>query len=76
MMVGLASSSLLLAVLAGIGATVLAFFLGPRFPTPVETPVSSYVELLGVSVVVGLIASLAGLRRAVRVDPALAFGGN
>jgi putative ABC transport system permease protein len=28
-----------------------------------------------VAVVVGLLASLAGLRRAVGVDPALAFGG-
>ncbi len=75
LMIGLASSSLLLAVLAGIGATILAFVLGPRFPIPVETPVGSYLTLLVVSVVVGLIASLAGLRRAVHVDPALAFGG-
>jgi putative ABC transport system permease protein len=28
-----------------------------------------------VAVVIGLLASVAGLRRAVRVDPALAFGG-
>lgn len=75
-MAGLAFSSLLLAVLAGIGATVLAFALGPTFPMPVETPIGSYVTLLVVSVAVGLLASVAGLRRAVRVDPALAFGGS
>ena len=51
MMAGLASSSLLLAVLAGIGATMLALLLGPRFPMPVETPATSYLRLLGVSVI-------------------------
>jgi putative ABC transport system permease protein len=32
-------------------------------------------RLLGVAVLVGLAASTAGLRRAVGVQPALAFGG-
>ena len=35
----------------------------------------AYVALLGVAVLIGLVASIAGLRRAVRIDPALAFGG-
>jgi putative ABC transport system permease protein len=73
--IGLAGSSLLLAVLAAIGGTILAFFLGPRFPMEVETPTSSYATLLAVAVVVGLAAGFIGLRKAVRVDPALAFGG-
>ena len=34
----------------------------------------AYVGLVGVSIVVGVLASLVGLRRAVGVDPALAFG--
>ena len=72
---GLACASLLLAVLAGIGATLLALVLGPSFPMPVDTPPSSYLTLLVVALVVGVIASLAGFRRAARVDPALAFGG-
>jgi putative ABC transport system permease protein len=72
---GLACASLLLAVLAGIGATLLALLLGPSFPMPVDTPPSSYLTLLVVALVVGVIASLAGFRRAARVDPALAFGG-
>jgi putative ABC transport system permease protein len=41
----------------------------------VEVPASAYIALPIVAVVVGLIASLFGLRRAVTVDPALAFGG-
>ena len=72
---GLASSSLLLAVLAALGGAILAFVLGPRFPMEVDTPSSAYVTLLVVAVVVGLITSSIALRRAVRVDPALAFGG-
>ncbi len=72
---GLAASSLLLAVLAAIGGTVLAFVLGPRFPMEIETPASSYATLVVVAVVVGLLAGFIGLRKAVRVDPAVAFGG-
>jgi putative ABC transport system permease protein len=72
---GLAASSLLLAVLSAIGGTILAFVLGPRFPLEIETPNSSYVTLLVVALVVGLVAGSIGLRKAVRVDPALAFGG-
>ena len=34
-----------------------------------------YISLPLVAIVVGLLASLAGFRRAVSVDPALAFGG-
>jgi putative ABC transport system permease protein len=41
----------------------------------VIVPVQAFVALPLVAVVIGLIASAAGLRRAVSVDPALAFGG-
>lgn len=73
--VGLLASALLLAMLAAIGGTILASFLEPRFPMEVDTPITSYATLLLVAVVVGLVAGYVGLRRAVRVDPALAFGG-
>lgn len=72
---GLAASSLLLAVLAAVGGTILALLLGPRFPLEIDTPSSSYVTLVVVALVVGLVAGSIGLRKAVRVDPALAFGG-
>jgi putative ABC transport system permease protein len=36
---------------------------------------SAFLSLVVTAVVIGLLASLAGLRHAVAVDPALAFGG-
>jgi putative ABC transport system permease protein len=41
----------------------------------VEIPPSAYLSLPIVAVVVGLLSSLVALRRALSVDPALAFGG-
>jgi putative ABC transport system permease protein len=41
----------------------------------VVMPMRAYVALPVIAIVVGLLASGAGLRRAVAVDPALAFGG-
>ena len=54
---------------------VIAILLAPLFPLPVEIPTSAYLFLFAIAIVVGLLASLAGLRRAVKVEPALAFGG-
>jgi putative ABC transport system permease protein len=45
------------------------------FPMLVVVPAYAYLVLPAVAVVIGLLASLAGFRRAVAVDPALAFGG-
>jgi putative ABC transport system permease protein len=72
---GLAFQAIVLAVLAAVVAALLSKILGPIMPMAVETPSSAYALLLGVSVVIGILASLVGLRRAVSVDPALAFGG-
>jgi len=72
---GLAFQAIILALLAAVVALILSKVLGPLMPMPVETPASAYVLLLIVSIVIGVIASLFGLRRAVKVDPALAFGG-
>jgi putative ABC transport system permease protein len=41
----------------------------------VVVPTSAFVFLPVIAVVIGLLASVAGMRRAVTVDPALAFGG-
>jgi putative ABC transport system permease protein len=62
----------LLAAVLGVGFTLL---LAPLFPMIVAVPVYAYLALPAVAVVIGLLASLAGFRRAVAVDPALAFGG-
>ena len=43
-------------------------------PFAVETPGTAYLEILVIGIVVGLVAAFVGLRRAVHIDPALAFG--
>jgi putative ABC transport system permease protein len=63
---------LLSLVAAGFGVLV-ATLIAPRFPVPVVIPVNSLVLLPTLAVAVGLLASLAGLRRAIAVDPAIAF---
>jgi putative ABC transport system permease protein len=72
---GLAFQAVVLALLSGIVAIILSKLIGPVMPMTVETPASAYVQLVVIAVVIGLLASLFGLRRAVSVDPALAFGG-
>jgi putative ABC transport system permease protein len=72
---GLALQAVILAVAAAILASAIAILLAPVFPLPVEIPTSAFFILFGIAIVVGLLASVAGLRRAVKVEPALAFGG-
>jgi putative ABC transport system permease protein len=75
LVVGLAFQAIVLAVFSAIAAVLLSLVIGPLLPMSVEVPASAYVVLPVVAVIVGLLASLGGLRRAVGVDPALAFGG-
>lgn len=72
---GLAVQAVLLSTLAALLGLVVAQALLPFFPLTFEVPVSARVMLPVIGVVVGLLASAAGLRKAVGVDPALAFGG-
>ena len=72
---GLAFQAIVLTVTAAVVGAVIAELLAPVFPLGIEIPRASFYELPAVAVVVGLLASLAGLRRAVSVDPATAFGG-
>ncbi len=72
---GLGSQAIVLSLIAAAVAIVLSFALAPLFPMQVEVPAESYPLLVGVSIVVGVLASIAGLRRALSIDPALAFGG-
>ncbi len=72
---GLAIQAVILSVAAALLAAILATLIAPVFPLPVEIPTSAYLLLFAIAIVVGLLASLAGLRRAVKVEPALAFGG-
>ncbi|HKY16009.1 MAG TPA: ABC transporter permease [Microthrixaceae bacterium] len=75
MAAGLAMQAVILALAAALFGVGLGLVLAPTFPMPVEVAGSSVGLLLVVALVVGLFASLFGLRRAVSVEPALAFGG-
>lgn len=52
---------------------MLPVLLGPLFPMRVDIPQVAFLLLPVVAITIGVLASLAGLRRAVTVDPALAF---
>jgi putative ABC transport system permease protein len=75
LLAGLAAQAVLVALAAAGLSVGLAALLAPLFPLPVDVPVNAMLLLPVVALVVGLVASLSGLRRAVNVDPALAFGG-
>jgi putative ABC transport system permease protein len=72
---GLALQAVVVALLAAGLGVILGQLLAPLFPMTIVVPARAYVALPAIAIAVGLLASLAGLRRAVTVDPALAFGG-
>jgi len=72
---GLAMQAVIVAVLAALLGGVLSVLLGPLFPMRVDIPRIAFLLLPVVAVTIGVLASVAGLRRAVTVDPARAFGG-
>jgi putative ABC transport system permease protein len=71
---GLALQAVLLSMVAAVLAAVLATLLEPLFPLPVVISRLALVSLPAVAVFVGLLASLAGLRRVTGSDPTAAFG--
>ena len=66
--------AVLASVLSAVLAMVLAQALKPTFTLPITITGAAYIALPILAVAVGLVASLAAIRRAMRVDPALAFG--
>ncbi len=72
---GLAAQAVLLSLGAALLGIAAAHLLLPLFPLHFSIPVRASLLLPVVAAVVGLVACLAGLRRAVGTDPALAFGG-
>jgi len=75
LLVVLALQAVILSATAAVLAAGIARLLAPMFPFAVEVPPLAFPRLLVVAMLVGLAASAAGLRRAVSVQPALAFGG-
>lgn len=72
---GLTVQALLLSIASAILSIGLSNLLGPTVPLALELSTGAYLELLVVAIVVGGLASLLGVWRAVRTDPAVAFGG-
>jgi putative ABC transport system permease protein len=73
--IGIAAQALALSFASAFVAWIVAKVLTPVFPIIVEIPARSYPLTLAVAIVVGLLGSIAGVRRAIAIDPALAFGG-
>ena len=72
---GLTLQAVLVALVAAVLGGLLSLLLGPLFPMLVVVTTSTFLSLVATAVVIGLLASLAGLRHAIAVEPALAFGG-
>lgn len=72
---GLLLQGLALSGTAAVVAVAFALVLSGGLPVESEITAVAYVRLAVIAVALGVIASGAGLRRAVAVDPALAFGG-
>jgi putative ABC transport system permease protein len=75
LLAGLAVQAMIVSLVAAAIGALLALLLAPIFPMPAEIPTLAFVILPVVAIIVGALASLAGLRRAITVSPALAFGG-
>jgi putative ABC transport system permease protein len=67
--------SLAIAVSAAVLSVPLAFVIRLGMPMPSTLTADSFVRILAVGLVVGCLASIAAVRRALRVSPAEAFGG-
>jgi putative ABC transport system permease protein len=65
----------LIALAAAAIASVLQGVMAPVFPLEVTVPSSALIQVPVIAVLVALAAGSVGLRKAVRVDPALAFSG-
>lgn len=72
---GLVAQSSLIALISAVASVGVCRALAPSFGFPVTVPSSAYTQLVVVAAVVGVLASLTGVRKITRIDPALAFGG-
>lgn len=75
LMMNLAIQAVAISIGAAVLAAILSNLLAPTFPILVVIPIWALLALPALAIGLGLLASTAGLRRAVGVDPAMAFGG-
>ncbi|WP_375481601.1 ABC transporter permease [uncultured Mycobacterium sp.] len=72
---GLALQAVVVALLAAMLGVIFSHLLAPLFPMNVVVPMRLYFSVPALSFSICVVGSVAGLRRTVAVDPALAFGG-
>jgi putative ABC transport system permease protein len=72
---GLMLQAVMVAVAAAVLALGVSKLVGLGLPFPSELNAAAILQLVVISIVVGVLASLAGVRRALSTDPAAAFGG-
>jgi len=72
---GLVAQAAVISLCSAIAAVGVATLISPTFSFPVSIPSAAYVQSLAIAMVVGVLASLAGVRKITHIDPALAFGG-
>jgi putative ABC transport system permease protein len=70
---GVAVQAVIVTLVGAAIAAATANMLKPLFPLPVVIPLWAFVTLPLVAVGIGIVSSLVALRRAVGVDPSLAF---
>lgn len=75
LMVSLAVQAVTISIGAAAIAIVTSFAIAPAFPLTIRLALTGCLTLAAVSVAIGGLASVAGLRRAVAIDPAVAFEG-
>lgn len=75
LLVGVVFQSLLVSGLAALVGMGVSLLLDDLIPLRSEVAAASYLTILVVALAVAAAASTASARRALRVDPALAFGG-
>lgn len=75
LLVGLVLQAVTVALVSAVLAFGAAHLIAPAFPIDVVIPGRALVVLPVIALAIGALASVAGLRRAVGVDPAAAFGG-
>ena len=71
----IALQGVLIALVAAALASALQVLMVPVFPLEVSVPTRAFLEVPVIAVVVSLLAGVFGLRKAVGVDPAVAFSG-
>jgi putative ABC transport system permease protein len=72
---GLALQAAVLSLLAAAMGSIVGTLLAPLFPMTVSIELRAHLSLPLLALAIGGVASIAGLRRVVTTDPALAFGG-